>query len=233
MSSKSHWFSLFPRELLWEEEARRGAARAQLPAPALLPTGLFFMLLTPNPAKMSGQGCSRLLGWAFSGGAAFPPCHSCLSPPRCWDPSCAASLGDAGGWKRWPWGPGYREEGEEEHGPPSAAMEDAAAGWVPERAGAQMSLGNTTPASPPVVLALQPFAKLVLLARHPARVLAIVAASAAAGHQVHHAAWAMSGPWGAGVWPAKFCCWKKTCAGLLLAEAGNGRDAKSLWQPTV
>lgn len=148
VSSKTHWFSLFPHELLWEEEPCHGAARHRcLPQPSFS-LAYFSRCWHQTLMKHLARGAA-----AFWRGLLLVAQHLCLTPaasphhgagipplPR----SCTATLRGSGGWKRCPWGPGCGEEGEEEHGPLTATVEGAAMCWVPERAGAQESLGETS-----------------------------------------------------------------------------------------
>lgn len=149
--------------------------QAHLPTPALLPNGLFFTPLTPDPAKMSGQGLSCLLRWALVGSTASQSYSSCLSPLQRWD-SLTLPLSaqpHLGVLTEVPSGPG-RGEGEKEHGPPPAAR------GCSSGLGARETHGWYASVSSPVVLASPPCARLATLGCHPGCVLPTVATSAVA-----------------------------------------------------
>lgn len=201
--------------------------RAHLPTPALLPNGLFFTPLTPDPAKTSAKGLSCLSSWALVGSTASQSHFSCLSPLQCWDsPHLPLSVQPPlGCWQRCPQVLGM-EKKERRSTVLLQLPEGAAVAWVPEK--------SMAPVSPPVVLASPPCARLAMLVCHQP-----------GSHPpwlgpLHHPAWAVAFPWGSSVWLAKFYCWKKTCTGTLLADGRRrlecqkpvtpcGMRAQQLW----
>lgn len=203
VSSENHWFSLFPRKLLREEEASCDAAgHSCLPQPSF-PPAYFSRHRRQIPPKHLARGAA-----AFWGGLSLAVQHRSLSPAA--SPHQSAGIPPVPPSAQPPLGVLAAERGA--LGVPAVGRKERKSTvllQLPRRvqqwAGCQRwleqeeSLGDTASVSPPVVLVSQPFARLVLPVRPPAGVLPTVAASAAAGRQVHRVARAVSGPWGTGV----------------------------------